>query len=534
MIRVRQVIVDVTRDTREELIRKTARKVNIPVTEIKQLTVNKQSLDARKKPQLFYIYEVDITVAHEEQILRQHRNDVIPTPSMRYQFPTVSHQTFEHSIIIVGAGPAGLFSAYLLAEHGYPVMVIERGEPIEKRVQTVSQFWETGILNPESNVQFGEGGAGTFSDGKLNTLSKDPASRMRKVFEVLVACGAPKEILYSNKPHIGTDLLRDVVVKLRKKIIAMGGTFRYNTCLTDLIIKEDQLTAIEVNHQEIIATNHLVLAIGHSARDTFAMLHRHQITMHAKPFAVGVRVMHKQAMINESQYGVQKHPTLPPANYKLTYQTTSGRAVYSFCMCPGGMVVNASSEKEHLVINGMSNYHRDSPIANSAIVVSVNLADYGDDVMAGIAFQRTLEARSYQIGQGKIPVQLYRDFCCNQCSQAFGEIIPELKGDYQFANLRELLPPVICDAIQEGMTAFDRRIKGFGAGDTVLAAVESRTSSPIRIDRDQQFCASIKGIYPSGEGAGYAGGITTSAMDGIRVAEAIALGHDPRKKTSSL
>ena len=424
--------------------------------------------------------------------------------------------------IVVGSGPAGLFCAYMLALHNYKPIVIERGQDVDKRIIDVETFWQTGILNPSSNVQFGEGGAGTFSDGKLNTLVKDPLNRHRKVFEIFVEAGAKEEILYENKPHIGTDLLIDIVKNIRYKIIAMGGEFRFDTCLTNIICDKQNLVGIQVNNNRIINTEVLVLAIGHSARDTFKMLSESSLTMQSKPFAVGVRIQHPQSLINKSQYGVVNHSILPNASYKLTHKASNGRGVYTFCMCPGGYVVNASSETNMLAINGMSNYKRDSENANSAVIVTVNPKDFGNDIMSGVEFQRELERKAFIEGKGNIPIQLYGDFKHNKISECFGNIKPIFKGQYTFGNIRNIFPNYINETLIEGIENFSKRINGYASDDAIIAGVESRTSSPIKIIRND-FCESnIKGIYPAGEGAGYAGGITSAAIDGIIVAENIA------------
>lgn len=522
MIRVRQIKIKVLEDSIQRLIEEVSKKLRISSSDISSYQIKKQSLDARKKDAIFYIYEVDIKTEKEKEILkRNHSKDIFKAPKEEYQLQKTGEKSLKNRPIIVGSGPAGLFCAYLLAEHGYYPLIIERGEKIEDRIKTVETFWKEGILNTESNVQFGEGGAGTFSDGKLNTLVKDAFFRGKKVFEIFVECGAPKEILYLQKPHIGTDLLRNVVRNMREKIKEMGGEFRYNTCLTDIKITDERVEEIEVNHQEKIPCDCLVLAIGHSARDTFQMLYKKKIQMENKPFAVGVRIMHPQKMIDESQYGKMSQ-YLPPASYKLTYQTEKGRGVYSFCMCPGGYVVNASSEKGHLAINGMSNHNRDSENANSALVVTIGPKDFGKDPLSGILYQKKLEEKAYQVGNGRIPIQLYKDFCENKTSVSPKAVIPIMKGQYIMSNLNEVLPSEIKEAIKEAMPVFGKKISGYDREDALLAAVESRTSSPVRIVRNERLVSSVEGIYPCGEGAGYAGGITTAAIDGVKVAEKIA------------
>ena len=522
MIRIRQIKVEVEKDSLEYLNGKIIKKLNIRDEEILDLEIEKKSLDARKKEQIYYVYEVNVSLVNEEKVLKKKIQDMGVCEKEHYQVPTcIENKKLNYCPIIVGAGPAGLFSAYILAENGYKPIIIERGERVEDRVKTVEEFWKSGKLNPNSNVQFGEGGAGTFSDGKLNTLIKDKNNRVRKVFETFVECGADKEIMYSYKPHIGTDELRGVIKNLREKIIKLGGEFRYNTCLTNIIIKDNQIQGIEVNNEDVIKTNIVVLAIGHSARDTYPMLLKNKLDMKSKPFAVGLRTSHLQEDIDKSQFGEKYKDLLHPASYKLTYQASNKRGVYSFCMCPGGYVVNASSEKGRLAINGMSNHKRDSKNANSAIVVTVSSKDFGDGVLSGVEFQRKIEEKAYLLGQGKIPVQLLKDYRENQVSKTIGKVEPIFKGEYTFANLNELFEDEINDAIKEAFIDFGKKINCFNEDDTLLAGIESRTSSPVRIERDEFLESNIKGIYPCGEGAGYAGGITSASVDGIKIAEEI-------------
>ena len=512
MLRVRQVKVKV--EEKDKLNKKIAKKLNIRVEEINNIKILKESIDARMKPEIYYVYEVAVELKNEKHIKRN--NDIEDYVEEKYELK-VNKKT--NKPIIVGSGPAGLFAAYMLAMEGCNPIIIERGEKVEDRVKSVEEFWNSGKLNINSNVQFGEGGAGTFSDGKLNTLVKDKENRCKKVFEIFIENGAPEDILYVNKPHIGTDLLRNVIINMRNKIISKGGVFMYNTTFTDLIISGNKLEGIIVNNNEKLYTDTLILAIGHSARDTFEMLHKNKLNMLSKPFAVGVRIMHPQDMIQKSQYG--DNNLLPPASYKLTHKCSNGRGVYSFCMCPGGFVVNASSEEERLVINGMSNRNRDEECANSAIIVTVSSNDFGSNPLDGIEFQRKLESITYEKGNGFIPIQLYEDFKNNKESNNFGKFDPVIKGNYKFANLNEILPKYICESLVEAIDAFDKKIKGFNRKDAILAAVESRTSSPVRIERDENFESNIKGIYPIGEGSGYAGGITTSAIDGLKVVESL-------------
>ena len=520
MIRVRQIKIPLGKEDR--LKGEIAKKLHISCQNILSFTILKKSLDARRKTDTHYVYEVDVEVLKEDRVLKNSLSkDVLLSPKEEYQFVEIGSLTLEHRPIIVGSGPAGLFCAYMLAQYGYRPLVIERGEPVEDRVKSVLEFWNGGKLKMNSNVQFGEGGAGTFSDGKLNTMVKDKYFRGKKVFEIFVENGAPKEILYLQKPHIGTDLLRDVVVNIRKSIERFGGEFRYCSQLTDIHIKDGKLYEIEINHQEKIPCSVLVLAIGHSARDTFSMLYQNGLDMVSKPFAVGLRIQHPQEMIQLSQYGTLDK-RLPVADYKLTYTTKSGRGVYSFCMCPGGYVVNASSEDGRLAINGMSYHDRGSKNANSALVVTVSPDDFGRHPLDGVKFQQKLEENAFLAGNGAIPIQLYQDFDHGLFSANFLDVSPEMKGRYEFADLNQVLPDYVCSSIKEAMPVFGKKIHGFDRGDAILAGVESRTSSPVRIVRGEDGESNILGIYPCGEGSGYAGGITTAAMDGIKVAEWIS------------
>lgn len=518
MIRVRQVKVLITEE--EKLLEKVSKKLKINKNDIKKLEIKKKSIDARQKD-IYYVYEVDVAVKNEKSILKKNLKDVSLAPIEKYQFPSPGKVELKTPPIIVGMGPAGLFCAYLLAEHGYRPIIIERGEKVEERVKSVEKFWQEGLLNIESNVQFGEGGAGTFSDGKLNTLVKDKAHRGKKAFEIFVRNGAPKEIMYVNKPHIGTDILRDVVKNMREEIIKNGGKIYYQTKLTDIKVEDNKIVEIEVNNKEKIACETLILAIGHSARDTFEMLYKQGLAISKKPFAVGLRISHPQEMINQDQYK-ENTQYLPNAEYKLTYQTKNKRGVYTFCMCPGGYVVNASSEEGLLAVNGMSNHKRDTNNANSAIIVTIKEEDLEDHPLAGIKFQRELEQIAYQLGHGKIPIQLYQDFKENKKSTSLGKVEAIFKGEYELTNLNQLFKKEITDSLIEGINYFGTKIKGFDRRDAILAGVESRTSSPVRIKREEDGVSNIQGIYPIGEGAGYAGGITTSAMDGIKTAELIA------------
>lgn len=526
MIKIRQIKLNVLDDSIEKLRKKVISKYRIKDSDIKEFKIEKKSIDARDKNNIYYVYEVLLVLEKEDLFLKRvNNNNVLKVEVNPYSVEISGKEEINNRPIVVGAGPAGLFCAYFLAKYNYKPIIIERGEKIENRVVKVDKFFETGILDTESNVQFGEGGAGTFSDGKLNTLVKDKKGRMKKVFEILVENGAPKEILYENKPHIGTDILKRVVTNIRNKIIEYGGEFRFSTKLTNIEIENNRLKRIEVNNNLWIDCNILVLAIGNSARDTFRMLFDKKIEMTSKPFAVGVRISHPQEMINKSQYN--GYENMPKASYKLTYQTKNKRGVYSFCMCPGGYVINASSEDGRLVVNGMSNYMRDSKNSNSAIIVTVSNKDYGNGVLDGILFQERLEEKAYTLGRGNIPVQLYKDFLENRETTNFLDVLPEFKGNYTFANLNLLFDEEICNSLKEAINYFDTKISGFARSGAIIAGVETRTSSPVRIVRNDELSSNILGIYPCGEGSGYSGGITTSAMDGMKVFEIIARKYKP-------
>lgn len=546
MIRVNQVKVR-PGHSEEQLKKKAAENLKIPVQDIDTVKIVRQSIDARKKPDIFYTYTLDVSVKKEEKILKRfHGKDnlVSKVTEENYRFPKPGKKSLKSPVVIVGMGPAGLFCGYFLSLYGYRPLLLERGKCVEERQKDVELFWKTGVLNPDSNVQFGEGGAGTFSDGKLNTLVKDKDGRNRVVLETLVRFGAKESICYEAKPHIGTDVLSSVVRGMREEIIRLGGEVRFESQMTELLTENGQVNGIVVNGTEKIFCGQVVLAIGHSARDTDYMLYEKQVPMEAKSFAVGLRVEHPQRMVNESQYGMPDPGALGAAPYKVTAKAKNGRGVYSFCMCPGGYVVNASSEEECTAVNGMSYSGRDGKNANSAIIVSVTPDDFGSDhPLAGIEFQRKLEKKAYELGGGKIPAQRYGEFrACVESDITKGSemrrnvaappnfilpvaedmVEPQCKGEYVWADVSRILPKECNEAFVDGMEAFGRQMKGFNRPDAVLLGVESRTSSPVRIRRDETMQSQIRGLYPCGEGAGYAGGITSAAMDGLRIAEAIA------------
>lgn len=522
MIRVSQLKLPIhhTQKDLEHKIIRTLRLGDLPFS----YEILRQSLDARKKDEKRFSYTVDVTVRDEGKILKKiHDKNITSVTKQTYRFPSPGPNALHARPVIVGFGPAGIFCAWYLARAGYRPIILERGDDADTRRKKVDDFWESGTLDPDSNVQFGEGGAGTFSDGKLNTLVKDTFGRNREVLKRFVEAGAPPEILYQQKPHLGTDVLISLVKTLRSQIEEMGGTVRFRSQVTDFVFQEHTLHAIEINHSEILPAQVCVLAIGHSARDTFYKLQERKVFLQPKSFAVGVRIEHPQAMINQDLYGEEDDPVLGAAAYKVTHTCKNGRGVYSFCMCPGGFVVNASTEEEMLAVNGMSYQARDGENANSALIVTVTPEDFPEEgPLGGIAFQRSLEHAAWKAGKGCVPVQLFQDFQKNNTSKELGEIHPSIKGKWQFANVRGILPKEIGDSIEEGILEIAGKLHGFDRPDAILSGVESRTSSPVRITRDESMQSNISGLYPCGEGAGYAGGITSAAMDGIKIAEAIA------------
>ena len=491
--------------------------LKVKASDIKSISINKKSIDARRRDEIHYHYSIDVELASklEEKLLKNKKLKLKKVVKEEYQLPTSGDIKLPNRPVIVGSGPAGLFAAYILASKGFKPLVIDRGEDMTKRVAKVTNFFTNGILDEESNVSFGEGGAGTFSDGKLKTMIRDKEHRGKKVFDIFIENGANSDILYLQHPHLGTDKLREIIPAIREKIIKMGGEFRFSTKLTDIKVKDAKVVSVTLNDKETVPCDVLVLAIGHSARDTFHLLDNVGLKMESKPFAVGVRVMHYQKMIDKEQY----QNKIKKAPYKLTYQTKNHRGVYSFCMCPGGYVINSASENNSLVVNGMSNYLRDSNTANSAIVVTVSKKDYGEGLFAGVKYQQELEKKAYLKGNGKIPVEYYQDFLNKKITKKETDFA--ILGAYTFTDLNDILPLVISDSIKEAMIEFNKKIKNFSDSNPLLAGVETRTSSPIKIIRDEKLESNIKGIYPCGEGSGYAGGITSSAIDGIKVAEEI-------------
>ncbi|WP_314164476.1 NAD(P)/FAD-dependent oxidoreductase [Lachnoanaerobaculum gingivalis] len=516
-----------------DLKKKLAKTIGCNIDEIKEYEIRKRSIDARKKPEISYSYSIDVSLLNETKYLKKNKALSIAKPVV-YAYEDagkIEIQEESKRPVVVGFGPAGIFAALLLARSGLKPIVIERGGCVEDRTLSVNKFWSEGKLDTESNVSFGEGGAGTFSDGKLNTLVKDTFGRNKFVLKTLVEYGAPKEILYDNKPHIGTDLLTGIVRKIREEIKELGGEVRFDTKLINIENIKDNKKKIEAvnkrnGEHEIIECENIILALGHSSRDTFKALKEMGVYMEPKSFALGIRVSHSQHLIDISQYGNKEAKFLSPAPYKLTFRSSFDRGVYSFCMCPGGFIVNASTEDGRIAINGMSYHKRDSGEANSAIIVSVSEEDfdkYADpaDPLKGIEFQRRLEEETFNMGKGRVPVQRLVDFLEGRDSGGFDNADLKIKGSTTVARVDKLFPKEIYESMKEAFTDFNRKIKGFINEDAYVAAIESRTSSPIRINRDESLQANIFGIYPCGEGAGYAGGIMSAAMDGLKVAERI-------------
>ena len=574
------------------LTTRAAKILHVDPEKISNLHIVKHSIDARKKPELFDVYTIDVVVCgiSEDKLLKKCKDrNVIIVQDKNYDFLSKVLEKCDDisftkealiqgiadsnkKVCVIGAGPAGLFCSYELAKAGFKPIIIERGADVDKRHEIVEKFWKSGELSEITNVQFGEGGAGTFSDGKLNTMVKDKEGRAQEALNIFADHGAPERIKYDSKPHIGTDILKDVVKNIRNSIISAGGEVFFESKVTGVVIdKDDRLKGLMVRGNEdfqkkyakdldqyekledqpevFIECDAAVLAIGHSARDTFEMLYEKKVEMQPKPFAVGFRVEHPQALINTSQYGIRDSKVLPAAAYKLTTTTKSGRGVYSFCMCPGGYVVNASSEKGMLAVNGMSYSKRDGKNANSAIIITVDPKDFGSDhILSGVEFQRRLEKKAYDLANGKIPVEYYGDFKeavlgdgpkalmdHEQVEEGaiewksayfalYDEFTPQMRGQYEFADVHKILPSKLNEAFVEGMENFSNIIKGYNNEKALVSGVESRTSSPVRIMRGEDGeSVNVKGLFPCGEGAGYAGGIMSAAMDGIRTAELVTI-----------
>nr|WP_290225402.1 NAD(P)/FAD-dependent oxidoreductase [Trichocoleus desertorum] len=520
----------------EALEKAILKKLQITPAELISYSIFKRSYDARKKEDIIFVYILDVETAQEKRLLQRFKKDphVMPTPDTSYRYvaqaPAIAISS-THRPIVIGAGPCGIFAGLLLAQMGFRPLILERGKPVHDRSVDTFGFWSKRKFNPESNAQFGEGGAGTFSDGKLYSRVKHANHHGRKVLEELVNAGAAPEILYVNKPHIGTYRLVKIVENMRRTIESLGGEFRFESRVQTIAIEEHgenrQVRGVVLATGEYIPSEHVVLAVGHSARDTFEMLHQQGVYIEPKPFSIGFRIEHPQSVIDQCRLGSQSgHPVLGAADYQLVHHCSNGRSVYSFCMCPGGQVVAATSEVGRVVTNGMSQYERSGKNANSGIVVGITPEDYPGSPLAGMELQRQLEERAFELGGRtyEAPGQLVGDFLAQQPSTTLGSVKPSYRPGVHLCDLSSSLPAYAIAAIREALPAFDKQIKGFAMHDAVLTGVETRTSSPIRIKRNTEYQSlNTAGLYPAGEGAGYAGGILSAGIDGIKVAEAVAL-----------
>ena len=501
-------------------------RLGIAADELIGYSIFRRGFDARKPSAILFVYTLEVEVKNEAALLVRVKN-IFPAPDTSYQFVAQAPKILNERPVVVGIGPCGIFAGLILAQMGFRPIILERGKAVRERTRDTFGLWQQGKLDPESNVQFGEGGAGTFSDGKLHSQIKDPRHYGRKVLTEFVKAGAPEEILYVSKPHIGTFRLVGMVEEMRHTIESLGGEIRFQNRVSDIVIEDGKVRGVMLANGKHIASNHVVLAIGHSARDTFEMLHSRGVYMEAKPFSIGFRIEHPQSLIDRARFGRNAgNPLLGAADYKLVHHCANGRSVYSFCMCPGGTVVAATSEEGRVVTNGMSQYSRNERNANSGIVVGITPEDYPGDALAGIEFQRQWEGRAFELGGGNYnaPAQLVGDFLAGRPSIALGAVVPSYTPGIHLTDLSTALPDYAIAAIREALPAFEKQIKGFAMFDAVLTGVETRTSSPVRIRRGEDFQSiNTTGLYPSGEGAGYAGGILSAAVDGIEVAEAVAL-----------
>ncbi len=528
MIRIEEIALPFTADP-DQLPREVANLLRLSVQDIIRWHISNRAIDSRNKNFIRFIYTIDVEVSHEQETLQKVKLEEIKKHRIKifepfeYFIPQLPALVGRPQPVIAGTGPAGLFAALVLARAGFQPIIVERGEPVEKRTQKVDSFFLNGHLDPESNVQFGEGGAGTFSDGKLYTLINDP--RTDFIFREFVKAGAPESILWDAKPHIGTDQLREVIKNFRKELESLGTTYVFSKAVSGLVIENEKIKKVILSDGQEIACEALILATGHSARDTYEMLHRHGVEMEPKIFAVGVRIEHQREWLDRAQYGkFAGHPLLGSARYKLAVHPKGLRPVYTFCMCPGGYVVAAASENNRLVTNGMSYYARDNINSNSALLVNVHPEDMnGNSLFAGIELQRKLEEAAFRLGGGKFraPAQRLEDFIKNRPSSRFGEVLPTYRPEVKPANLWQCLPRPVAESLKAALPLFDQKLRGFAHPDAVLTGVESRSTSPLRILRDETLQSNIRGLYPTGEGAGYAGGIVSAALDGIRVAEAL-------------
>ncbi|MGL4912448.1 MAG: NAD(P)/FAD-dependent oxidoreductase [Romboutsia sp.] len=526
MIRVSNLKLGINEDI--DLIKNMLiKKLKIKEKDLVKYHIYKESIDARKRGKIDFVYTVDVELKNEENVLKANIKDAVKVKETRYIGVEVGREKLNNRPVIIGSGPAGLFAALLLAQKGYNPLLLERGLDVDNRTNDINDFWNNRKFKSNSNVQFGEGGAGTFSDGKLTTRIKD--IRCRKVLEELVNFGSPDEILYSHKPHVGTDILKGVVKNIRNEIIRLGGEVKFDAKVTDVIVENNEIKAVIVNDTETIDSETVILAIGHSARDTYKMLNKRGVRIIQKPFAIGARIEHPQELINKSQYKeFYNHPRLGAADYRLIEHTSNDRTAYTFCMCPGGSVIASASDEFEVVTNGMSEHARDKANANSAFLVNVLPEDFGsNDPLAGVYFQEKYERLAYDLG-GKnynAPAQLVGDFLNDKVSTSLGSVEPSYKPGIEFIDLRECLPEFVTSTMKEALHSLDKKLNGFAMHDAVLTGVETRSSAPIRIVRDEETLESIntKNLYPCGEGAGYAGGIVTAAVDGIKCAEKIIM-----------
>lgn len=535
MIRIQNIKLPVKelakKDELSLLQKEVAKKIGINRQKVRNLSIYKKSIDARKKENINFVYSCDFETDSEEALLRKgSKLSLTLTPDMRYLEVEQGSRKLVHRPVIVGTGPAGLFAGLILARRGYRPLLLERGDDVDERKKKIDRFWKTGELDTQSNVQFGEGGAGTFSDGKLTSLIHD--RRCRNVLEAFIEAGAPEDILYKNKPHIGTDILRDTVKKLRQRIIELGGEVRFRSQLTDIKIEDGRLVGIEINAEERMDCEVLLLATGHSARDTFEMLYSRGLNISQKAFSIGVRVEHRQSLINRSQYGADYKDLLGAADYKLSYRSPNGRSAYTFCMCPGGYVVAAASEEGMVVTNGMSEYKRDGENANSALLVNVTPEDFGSDhPLAGVDFQRRWERLAFEEGG--------RTYCAP--AQRIGDFLDKDIKDFDqtklvrhsyrpgitYTALDRCLPDYVISTMKEALVYFDEKLEGFASAEGLMIGVETRSSSPIRMERNEDHLSNLAGVYPVGEGAGYAGGIMSAAVDGVKTAEKVIMTYLP-------
>ena len=524
MLRVSNIKISIDED-KSKILKLVLNKLKIKENELIKYHIFKESIDARKKGKIDFVYTVDVKLKNEQKILKKGIKDVVEVKQPNYIGVKHGSLKMNHRPVIVGSGPAGLFAALLLAQRGYNPILFERGLDVDKRTKDIESFWNNRVFKNNSNVQFGEGGAGTFSDGKLTTRIKD--IRCRKVLEELVNFGSPDEILYSHKPHVGTDILKNVVKNIREEIKRLGGEVRFNAQVTDIEVENESIIAVIVNGKERIESDDVIFAVGHSARDSYEMLYSNGVKIIQKPFAIGARIEHPQELINKSQYKeFYNHPRLGAADYRLIEHTSNGRTAYSFCMCPGGTVIASASNEFEVVTNGMSEHARDKVNANSAFLVNVTPEDFGSNhPLAGIEFQRKYEKLAYELGGNNYnaPMQLVGDFLNDKISTDIGKVEPSYKPGVTCADLRECLPEFVTTTMKEALLSLDRKLNGFAMHDAVLTGVETRSSAPVRIVRDEKTLQSVttKNLYPCGEGAGYAGGIVTAAVDGIKCAEKI-------------